>query len=298
MPSWSEILKTVNDAKDQVKCLADLRYGYIRQLAEKTGRNVIAYYSAFLQKPTFPDVSINDRDTNAFMEAVYKLDKNKGLDLILHTPGGDIAATEKIIDYLHSIFKGDIRAIIPQMAMSAGAMIAVSCKQIIMGKQSCLGPFDPQMNGVPCQSALKEFERAKQDVKDNPSSLGLWQVIISKYNPTFLLSCEQAVKLSDELTDHILKNARMNDEQIKEIKKIFGDNDDSKTHSRHISKEKCKEAGLNIYDLEDDQRLQDLILSIHHSYMIAFDCTFATKIVENNKGGCFMRMFNPQKSPR
>ena len=232
------------------------------------------------------------------MEAVYKLDKNKGLDLILHTPGGDIAATEKIIDYLHSIFKGDIRAIIPQMAMSAGAMIAVSCKQIIMGKQSCLGPFDPQMNGVPCQSALKEFERAKQDVKDNPSSLGLWQVIISKYNPTFLLSCEQAVKLSDELTDHILKNARMNDEQIKEIKKIFGDNDDSKTHSRHISKEKCKEAGLNIYDLEDDQRLQDLILSIHHSYMIAFDCTFATKIVENNKGGCFMRMFNPQKSPR
>ena len=298
MPSWSEILETVNEAKDQVKCLTDLRHDYISQLAEKTGRNVIAYYSAFLQKPTFPDVSINDRDTNAFMEAVYKLDKNKGLDLILHTPGGDIAATEKIIDYLHSIFKGDIRAIIPQMAMSAGAMIAVSCKQIIMGKQSCLGPFDPQMNGVPCQSALKEFERAKQDVKDNPSSLGLWQVIISKYNPTFLLSCEQAVKLSDELTDHILKNARMNDEQIKEIKKIFGDNDDSKTHSRHISKEKCKEAGLNIYDLEDDQRLQDLILSIHHSYMIAFDCTFATKIVENNKGGCFMRMFNPQKSPR
>ena len=298
MPSWSEILETVNEAKDQVKCLTDLRHDYMIQLAEKTGRNVIAYYSAFLQKPTFPDVSINDRDTNAFMEAVYKLDKNKGLDLILHTPGGDIAATEKIIDYLHSIFKGNIRAIIPQMAMSAGAMIAVSCKQIIMGKQSCLGPFDPQMNGVPCQSALKEFERAKQDVKDNPSSLGLWQVIISKYNPTFLLSCEQAVKLSDELTDHILKNARMNDEQIKEIKKIFGDNDDSKTHSRHISKEKCKEAGLNIYDLEDDQMLQDLILSIHHSYMIAFDCTIATKIVENNKGGCFMRMFNPPNSQR
>ena len=290
-------MNTVSSARDQVKHLTDLRRDYMRRLADKTDRNVIAYYSAFLQKPTFPDVSINDRDTNAFMEAVYKLPKNKGLDLILHTPGGDIAATEKIINYLHSVFS-DIRAIVPQMAMSAGSMIAVSCKQIVMGKQSCLGPFDPQMNGVPCQSALKEFARAKQDVMANPSSLGLWQVVISKYNPTFLLSCEQAVRLSDELTDQILRNAGMSIEQAKAIKKTFGDNDDSKTHSRHISKEKCRDAGLNILDLESDQELQDLVLSIHHSYMIAFDNTLATKIVENNMGGCFMRFYNPQPSHR
>ena len=40
----------------------------------------------------------------------------KGLDLILQTPGGDVAATESPIDYLHSLCKGNIRAIVPQLA--------------------------------------------------------------------------------------------------------------------------------------------------------------------------------------
>ena len=82
----------------------------------------------------------------------------------MHTPGGEIAATEKIINYLHSIFQGNIRAIVPQMAMSAGSLVAVSCKEIMMGKQSCLGPFDPQIGGIACQSVLKEFEKAKEDI--------------------------------------------------------------------------------------------------------------------------------------
>ena len=41
-------------------------------------------------------------------EAILKaneLDVEKGLDLILHTPGGDVAATESIIDYLNNIFE-------------------------------------------------------------------------------------------------------------------------------------------------------------------------------------------------
>jgi ClpP class serine protease len=53
-----------------------------------------------------------------FMTAVNKLDKSKGLDLILHTPGGEINATEQIVFYLRKIFKGDIRAIVPHLAMS------------------------------------------------------------------------------------------------------------------------------------------------------------------------------------
>lgn len=187
MPSWSEIFNNFNkrQGNERISYLVKEKKQYLDEISRCTGRNVITYYSGWMQKPTAADVSINDKDMNAFMEAVYKLDKSKGVDLILHTPGGDIAATEKIIDYLHSIFKGDIRAIVPQMAMSAGSMIAVSCKEIMMGKQSCLGPFDPQIGGVACQSVLKEFEKAKEDIKQNPHALGLWQVMFAKYNPTF-----------------------------------------------------------------------------------------------------------------
>jgi ATP-dependent protease ClpP protease subunit len=45
------------------------------------------------------------------MMAVHNLDRNKGLDLILHTQGGSIPATHSIVNYLHKMFKMDIRAI-------------------------------------------------------------------------------------------------------------------------------------------------------------------------------------------
>lgn len=294
MPSWSEIFNNFqrNKESDRIPFLVKEKQKYLDEISKCTNRNVITYYSGWMQKPTAADVSINDKDINAFMEAVYKLDKSKGVDLILHTPGGDIAATEKIIDYLHSIFNGDIRAIVPQMAMSAGSMIAVSCKVIMMGRQSCLGPFDPQIGGVACQSVLKEFEKAKEDIRQNPHALGLWQVIFSKYNPTFLVTCEQATELSDDLADEILSKNFPDKNTRKNILKAFNNNTTTKVHSRHISKDKCKSVGLNIIDMEKDQHLQDMILSLHHCYMIYLESTVVTKIVENNIGGCTMRLLN------
>lgn len=251
------------------------------------------YFSAFMNK-NVRDATINDRDINAFMETVHNLDRKKGLDLILHTPGGDISATEQIIKYLRSMFNGDVRAIIPQMAMSAGSMVAVSCKSIMMGKQSCLGPFDPQINNLPCQSVLKEFDRAVNDVSRNPASLGLWQTIISKLNPTFLTLCQQADELSKNLADDILSYSAYTDGVREKIKGVFVNNDDSKVHSRHIDIERCKEAGLNIEDLESDQRIQDLVLSIHHCCMILGEASNVVKIVENNIGGEYSYHLPPQ----
>ena len=132
MASWNEILKEANSLANPIAFLESKRLKYLKALSAKTGRNVITYYSAWLTKPTIANIDIVDADQNAFMQAVYKMDKKKGLDLILHTPGGNIAAAESIVDYLHSIFGDDIRAIVPQMAMSAGSMMAVSCKSAIL----------------------------------------------------------------------------------------------------------------------------------------------------------------------
>jgi membrane-bound ClpP family serine protease len=58
------------------------------------------------------------------------------------------------------MFGTNIRAIIPQMAMSAGTMIALSTREIIMGKHSNLGPIDPQIAGIPAHGVIEEFNRA------------------------------------------------------------------------------------------------------------------------------------------
>lgn len=77
------------------------------------------------------------------MTCIHGMDCSKGLDLVLHTPGDSPAAAEAIVNCLRAKFGNDIRVIVPQLAMSAGTMIACSAKQIIMGKQSSLGPIDP-----------------------------------------------------------------------------------------------------------------------------------------------------------
>ncbi len=129
------------------------------------------------------------------MMAVHKLERKRGLDVILHTPGGSVASTETIVDYLRGMFGNDIRVIVPQIAMSAGTMIACSAKEIVMGKQSSLGPIDPQLRGIPAQGVISEFEQALADYKVDRDSLEIWKPIIQQYRPTFLGQCKQAVEM-------------------------------------------------------------------------------------------------------
>lgn len=232
---------------------------------------------------------------NAFMNAVHGLDKSNGLDLILHTPGGDLAATESLINYLRTIFSDDIRAIVPQISMSAGTIIALSCKEIVMGKQSSLGPIDPQLGGVACQSVLEEFETAVKEVTANPASAALWQVIFNKYNPTFITACKKSIEWSEKLMVDYIQSVYGPSFKIKPVDDIFLNNKNSYSHARHIPKEACKKAGLHIIDLEDDQDLQDAVLSLHHTYMILFDKFSISKVVENQTGGCFVQQFDPKQ---
>ena len=72
--------------------------------------------------------------------------------------------------------------------------------------------------------------------------------------------------------------------KAKKILKEFGDHKTNMSHARHISKDKCREIGVSIIDMESDNDLQDLILTVHHAFMHTFAHTAAAKIVENHIG--------------
>jgi ATP-dependent protease ClpP protease subunit len=299
MPNWSEVLFEIQKEQQQnpnQNALDTIRKKYLKKVSDITKRNVIAYYSGWLQKPTAADTAVNDKDKSGFMLAINKLEKQKGLDLILHTPGGDIAATESLVDYLYAIFGDNIRVIVPQISMSAGTMIALSAKEIIMGKHSNLGPIDPQMGGLACQAVLDEFEQAKEDIKQNPHSALLWQVIIGKYHPTYLRACKQAIEWSEEVVSKWLETNMCKDNKgkIKTILETFSDHKKQKSHARHISKNECESVGVKIISLEDDQDLQDAVLTTHHTFMHTFSHTYAVKIIENHNGVAYIEQSVPQ----
>lgn len=316
MPNWSDILQEIQTvqlngqkevAAQQQKiqnAINVVRHGYLKKLHERTGRNVIAYYSGFLSKPGIYGSEINDEDKNGFMMAVHKLDRSKGLDIILHTPGGGLTSTQSIVDYLHRMFRvnggaPNVRAIVPQIAMSAGTMIACACREIWLGKHSNLGPIDPQFNGIPAYGVLREFKTACREVKKDPSKIPLWQSIIGQYRPTYLSRCENAIDLSNTFVATQLEKVMFHGEadakkKAGKIVKSLSHYTDNKQHDRHIHYDECVSMGLKIKALEEATEyaaevqekgeFQDLVLTVHHCYMHLMMNTPALKIIENHLG--------------
>jgi len=276
-----------------------IRRKYLLKLSDLTGRNTIIYYSGWLQKGfpgLMPHLIVNDSDKNGFMAAIHQLDRTKGLDLVLHTPGGDTAATESLVHYLRQMFGTNMRAIIPQIAMSAGTMIALACKEILLGKHSNLGPIDPQIGGMfPAHGIIEEFQRAADEIsgaatpQELQARIALWQPIIAKYSPTLIGQCQKAIKMSTDITtDWLATGMFSGDADAKQkalkITEELGSHASSKTHARHIHRERIEALGLKVVYIEADQNLQDTILSLHHACIHTLTRTPAIKLIENQNG--------------
>ncbi|KCZ73204.1 ClpP class periplasmic serine protease [Candidatus Methanoperedens nitroreducens] len=69
---------------------------------------------------------------------------DKPVDLILHTPGGQLHASIQIARALKD-HNAKTRVFIPHYSMSGGTIIALAADEIIMDKDASLGPIDPQI---------------------------------------------------------------------------------------------------------------------------------------------------------
>ncbi len=293
MPNWNELLGELRAGSN----FDIVRRKYLRHLHDVTNRNVIIYYSGWLQKPGLSGSApqISDADKLGFMSTIHKLDRSKGLDLVIHTPGGDVAATESIGHYLRQMFGSDIRAIVPELAMSGGTLICCACKRIAMGKHSSLGPIDPQLGVFAAHGVLEEFEHAYEDIKKDPTKTALWLPIIQKYPPTLIGECRKAIAWAAAVAREWLSTGMFlededKDERIQKILDELNSHAQSLSHNRHYPATKCQELGFHIESLEAEgnEALQDAVLTLHHSVIHTLSSTPAMKIIENHEGTAFV----------
>lgn len=164
-----------------------------------------------------------------------------------------------------------------------------------MGKQSSLGPIDPQFNGVPAHGIVEEFNRAYGEIRTDPAKIPVWQPIIAKYHPTLIGECEKAIDWSCSMTkDWLVSGMFAGDPQAEtkatRIIEELSDHALTKSHARHLSASKCLEVGLKVRMMEDDQRLQDAVLTVHHACVHTLAATPAFKLVENHRGVAFIQV--------
>lgn len=164
----------------------NLRKRYLERLQQLTGRNTVVYATDWMEPKGPPQLgSIVLQDIQGLMEVFRGLDPQAGLDVLLHSPGGDPNAAASMVQYMRSKF-GDVRVIVPVAAMSAATMWALSANSILMGKHSQLGPIDPQLPNpqgymVPAASILRQFKTAQDECAADPAKLSAWVPTLQQY---------------------------------------------------------------------------------------------------------------------
>lgn len=314
MANRNEIMQQVDSYKSIGQDI--IRRNYLKKLADYTRRPTIIYFSSFPAK--IPGISgsllsIDISDIQGFMTCINELHgeefDNNSLDLILHSPGGSLEAADQIVQYLRAKYK-HIRAIVPQNAMSAATMLACACDEIVLGRESAIGPIDPQItipgiNGIqmtmPAHAILEDFKKAKQDVATNPQLAALWAPKLAAIPNGMLHFCEKTIELAKDkvgewLDMYMFKNE--DEKNGKEIAEWLGNFGIHKTHGRPITYDVAKEKGLRVSRLEDDAVLQDLVLSVYHATLVTFDVTHCVKIIENNFGKGSYSIVQPPVMPQ
>ena len=295
MPSWDELLVQLErqpDAKkpDWLKEQIKLNLGAVSRL--RGGTNVIFYTSAFLQKRTQPQlIQLTLEEINGFMSVMHGMDFKKPLTLMLHTPGGDGNAAQTIVAYLRSKFS-EIEVIVPVYSFSAGTMIALASDRIVMGRQSQLGPIDPQMslnNGVlSARAIVDQFEQAKKDIAGDKTKALLWGPLLQSIGPALLQEAQNALVYGERMVKQWLEAYMFRDHSdpnklAAKAAKHFNDASLHKSHGRRIDRDEARGVSICVEDLEENQELQEGVLTAYHLLTLLFEKSPATKVVCSNQ---------------
>lgn len=191
--------------------------------------------------------------------------RRNNLFVILDTPGGVVEIVERIVRVLREHYT-EVKFIIPDRAMSAGTVLAMSGDEILMDYHSCLGPIDPQLvrddRLVPALSYVAQYENLIEKSKHAALSTAEL-VLLEKLDLAELHQFELARDLSIELlklwltsykfkdwtkteTRGISVTNAMKEERASEIAHMLNDHTRWLTHGR----------GIDMRTLRDELRLK------------------------------------------
>ena len=283
---WSGSGDAVRPVDDHVK-------GQLTRHLDGIGTKLQADVVAIVS-PIVPGLELRLRDA---IEALSS--KQQSVAVILDTPGGVVEVVERMVTALRSVYR-EVTVIVPDRAMSAGTILALSADRIMMDHLSCLGPIDPQIERegklVPALSYLNQFERLNLKAQDGALTTAEY-ALLNKLDLGELYQFEQARELSIELlikwlSQYKFKNwnktetrqldvtETMRIERAREIAALLNDPEKWHSHGRAIDMNTLRgeEVKLKIDSFEDDPDLYKQIRNyfellkdyMHREQLISF----------------------------
>jgi ClpP class serine protease len=144
----------------QRRMLELARLRKFRELERKRGTRLITLIHrqetmSFLGIPVVRYINIEDSE--AILQAIRLTPDSQPIDLIMHTPGGLVLASNQIAQALLRR-EGKVTVFVPHYAMSGGTLIALAADEIVMDANAVLGPVDPQIGEYPAASIMRAVQ--------------------------------------------------------------------------------------------------------------------------------------------
>jgi ATP-dependent protease ClpP protease subunit len=218
----------------------------IRDLEAKTNRKLLCYVSGIAAQ-------VSRDDTAGFVDMLHNVSHGEPVDLLLHTPGGDIDAAEKLITLLRATVgeAGSLRVVVPDFAKSAGTLIALGANSIVMSDSSELGTIDPQIwlkdcsgNDI-CHSVLNYIDAFNQhatQLRENPDD-PVSKMMMEKFDPTVLRKFENVRNRARTFAENQLKRRGAN---FSLIASELMDTNKYPSHGQMIGWEAARGIGLTV----------------------------------------------------
>jgi ClpP class serine protease len=142
------------------RLLSTRRYRAIRKLETARGSRVITMIHrqesiSLLGIPLRRFIDVEDSEQ--ILRAIRLTPDTVPIDLVVHTPGGLVLASEQIARALHN-HPAKVTVLVPHYAMSGGTLLALAADEIVMDDNAVLGPVDPQIGQWPAASIIKVAE--------------------------------------------------------------------------------------------------------------------------------------------
>lgn len=231
-------------------------------LERLVGRPVVSLFTSF----KYP-VILSDDDAEILEAVLQTLNLEKGLALLLSSPGGSGLAAERIINICRKYSgTGDYWVIVPGKAKSAATMVSFGASKVLMGPASELGPIDPQLSiaedGREKRFSLCNVVTSYKELFDlatkEKGNLQPYLQQLARYDAREIKDFEDAISLSEDIAIRALKTGMitsLTESQIKEKIKVFLTPEETKSHGRSIDRDKAESCGLIIEKLDPSTKL-------------------------------------------
>lgn len=223
-----------------------------------------------------------DGDLKTVIETLKKEPtKRDSLLFMLTTNGGSVETVERIVNILRYHYN-KVDFIIPDQAMSAGTVLALSGDDIYMDYGSAMGPIDPQVcnaneRWVPVRGYLQKVDEFIEKAKNNTLTQAEF-LILKDLDLAQLSSYEQACNLTVDLlkkwlVEYKFKNWNITEtnkekvtkkkkqERAEDIAKMLGDHKKWLSHGRFIDIKRLQsELKLKIKDYSNEEYREKIVV--------------------------------------